>query len=239
MKKFLKGGQLIALAMVCAIFIAADHIDAPAVGSLSAGSSLADITDYYAFESPSNSDNYVFVCNVAGLTAPGSTGALAFTDDLLYEFNIDNDGDNTEDLVIQAMFRDGSMIVRGPVAPNQTGLESSIAPTSNRVEVAVSSYGQAPTTATSSGMTAFAGPRDDPFFMDFFKFVDIVNGAGNALGIEVAAPADGSAYATSFDAAGTDTFAGTNVLSIVLELPKSMLGNSSTFSSWVESKSSL
>jgi len=219
--------------------MAADHIDAPAVGSLGSGSSLSDITDYYAFESPSNSNNYVFVCNVAGLSAPSATGALSFSDDLMYEFNIDNDGDNVEDLVIQAIFRGDRVIVRGPVAPSATGLASTVASTNLRVETTVSAYGATPVSATNGGVTAFAGPRDDPFFMDFFKFVDIVNGAGVALGLERPAPADGNAYATSFDVTGTDTFAGTNVMSVVVEVPKSMLGSNSTFSTWVESKSSL
>jgi len=239
MKRIILVGLVAIAALTGTIIIAADHVDAPAVGSLGSGSTLVDITDYYAFESPSNSDNYVFVCNVSGLTAPGSTSTLSFSDDLLYEFNIDNNADNVEDLVIQAIFRNGKMIVRGPSAPVQSGLTSSIPPTSNRVEVDMTTYGQPAIIATNDGISAFAGSRDDPFFMDFFKFVDIVNGAGNALGIDVAPPADGNAYATSFDNTGTDTFAGTNVLSVVVEVPKSMLGTSDIFSSWVESKSSL
>ena len=50
--------------------IGAIHIDAPTVGSLTTGSTAADIT-YFVFESPSNSDNYVFDCNVLGFSAPG------------------------------------------------------------------------------------------------------------------------------------------------------------------------
>ena len=239
MKKIILSILLITIAVLGTYLFAADHIDAPAVGSLSSGSTLVDITDFYAFESPTNSDNYVFVCNVAGLTAPSATSALSFTDDLMYEFNIDNDGDNIEDLVIQAIFRGERLIIRGPSAPDQTGLISEVVNTSIRVQTTVTPYGQAPLTATSQGITAFAGARDDPFFMDFFKFVDIVNGAGSALGLTVPAPADGSAYATSFDATGTNTFAGSNVMSVVVEVPKSMLGSSDTFSSWLESKSSL
>ena len=157
----------------------------------------------------------------------------------MYEFNIDNDGDNVEDLVIQTLFRGDRVIVRGPVAPSTTGLSSNVASTDRRVETMVTPYGSDPISSTNAGITAFAGPRDDPFFMDFFKFVDIVNGAGVALGLDRPAPANGNAYATSFDATGTDTFAGTNVMSVVVEVPKSMLGSSNTFSTWIESKSSL
>lgn len=239
MKKPLLSLCLVATAMLTTYVIAADHIDAPAVGSLSSGSQLVDITDFYAFESPSNSDNYVFVANSSGLLAPGASAAVTYSDDLMYEFNIDNNGDNVEDIVIQAIFRDGRIIVRGPEAVGQSGLQSSIVNSDNRVETTVTSYGSSPNVGSNNGVSVFAGPRDDPFFMDFFKFVDIVNGAGSALGLDVPAPADGNAYATSFDANGSDTFAGTNVMSVVVEVPKSMLGNSATFNSWLESKSSL
>jgi len=228
--------------VLCATFIsmgyyfitAADHIDAPAVGSLTAGSSLSDITDYYAFESPSNPDNYVFVCNTSGLTAPGTD--ITLSSNIMYEFNIDNDGDNKEDLVIQAVFRDGQVHVFGPTAPSQIGLASKIETGGATVSAAVTALGESAVVGEAAGMKVFAGQRDDPFFMDFFKFVDIVNGAGKALGLEVADPANGEAYATSFDAPGADTFAGSNVMSVVVEVPKSSLGSSSTFNSWLETK---
>ena len=56
-------------------------------------------------------------------------------------------------------------------------------------------------------MTVFAGVRDDPFFFDLVQFKKIIAG-----------------QATSFRNPGVDTFAGTNVLAIVVELPSSMLG---------------
>ncbi|MBV6645637.1 MAG: DUF4331 family protein, partial [Cyclobacteriaceae bacterium] len=121
MKKLILGTALIAAAATIAIF-AADHIDAPAVGTLDDGSSVDDITDFYAFESPENSDNYVFVANVLGLTAPSATGNVAFDENVMYEFNIDTDGDNIENQVIQVIFRDGKVISFGPTAPTQTGL---------------------------------------------------------------------------------------------------------------------
>ena len=42
--------------------------------------------------------------------------------------------------------------------------------------------------------------------------------------------------ASGFSDPGNDTFAGTNVMSIVVEVPKSLLGNSASLSTWVESK---
>lgn len=229
--------------------VGADHIDAPAVGSLTTGSTVTDITDYFAFESPANSDNYVFVCNVAGLTAPTATGGLSFDTNVMYEFNIDNDGDNVEDLVIQTIFtEDGKAVSYGPVAPTATGA-TSIAETSGAsVEVAVTAYGEAAQVQSTGGISLFAGPRDDPFFMDFFKFVNVVNGVGASLSDDISTgqydpdrdsdpDTEGiQPYPAAFDSPGTDAFAGSNVLSVVVEVPKSMLGSSDTFSSWVESK---
>ena len=215
---------------------AADHIDAPAVGSLSTGSTVADITDYYAFESPSNSDNYVFVCNVLGLTAPDATAAASFSDDVLYEFNIDNNGDNIEDLVIQGVIRGDEVFTFGAVPVDNPGADSKIIVGETKVSSSITAYGSEPSIGEGAGIKIFAGPRDDPFFMDFFRFVDIVNGAGAALGLDVPAPQEGENYPTSFREEGIDTFTGTNVLSIIIEVPKSSLGSSDTFSSWLETK---
>jgi len=224
------------LASLGIVLFAADHIDAPAVGSLSTGSTTADITDYYAFESPSNSDNYVFVCNVLGLTAPAATGDAAFSDDVVYEFNIDNNADNVEDLVIQAVIRDGQVFTFGAVPTSTPGHTGKIIVGNTKVTADITGYGANPSIGDADGVKIFAGPRDDPFFMDFFRFVDIMNGGGNALGLEVPAPLEGDAYPTSFRDEGQDTFTGTNVLSVVIEVPKSSLGSSDTFSSWVETK---
>ena len=195
--------------------VAADHIDAPAVQG-----GVSDITDFYAFQGE-NTDNLVFVANVQGLISPDATGDAAFDQSVLVEINIDTDGDSVEDLVIQAIPRDGKMYFFGPVAPSQTGLNSTIVTTaSNTGWVDITAYGDSASTETNTnGMTFFAGPRDDPFFMDFAQYSAIIAGT-----------ADG------FNAPGADTFAGTNVMSIVVEVPKSMIGGSGTINTWVESK---
>lgn len=247
MKKILLSLGLVLSAAYVFYSVAADHIDAPAVGSLTTGSTVSDITDYYAFESPSNSDNYVFVCNVSGLTAPGTTPQ--FDDNVMYEFNIDSDEDNVEDQLIQVFFRNGKAITYGVVAAAQVGLNSEIIAGFNRVSADISA------SASVGGTQLFAGLRDDPFFMDFFQFVDIVNGVGASLsdsentGVYSASrdsdpDTEGiQPYPAAFRAANdaddpaVDTFAGTNVLSVVVEVPKSAIGDTGgKFSSWVETK---
>ncbi len=196
------------------ILWAADHIDAPSVAS-----TTSDITDYYAFQSPENAGNMVFVANLQGLLDPTATSSATFDEQIMVEFNIDNTGDAVEDLVIQAIFNDGKIQVYGPVQPMDTGLESVVEITGQLTEADITRYGSSPTIGSSNGVKIFAGPRDDPFFMDFAQYTEII--AGNATG---------------FNDPGSDTFAGTNVLSVVIEVPKSMLGNAETINTWVESK---
>jgi hypothetical protein len=202
----MKMKKWIAIAIVPAVFaagavlFAADHLDAPAVKGQS-----TDITDLYVFQGQ-DANNLVFVANTQGLLAPSATGAAQFDPNTLIEFKIDNNNDNVEDLVIQAIYKDGKMNFYGPIAPGMKG-------TVNKIEggltasVSVTPYGSAPTMGSGNyGTKVFAGPRDDPFFFDLDQFKAILAGA-----------------ATSFNNPGKDTFAGTNVLSVVVEVPKSLL----------------
>ncbi|WP_445737807.1 DUF4331 family protein [Mariniflexile sp.] len=204
------------IAIASFFVIAADHIDAPAVKG---GSS--DITDFYAFRGQ-NTDNMVFVANVQGLLSPSATGSAKFAEDVLIEINIDNTGDNVEDLVIQAIPKNGKMYFFGPILPSQTGIKSTIQTMATVGGVVdITPYGTNAIIGTNAGMSFFAGPRDDPFFFDFAQYSAII--AGTAT--------DG------FKNPGADTFAGTNVLSIVVEVPKSMIkGTGTTINTWVESK---
>lgn len=197
-----------------AIGIAADHIDAPAVQG-----GTADITDYYAFQGE-NTDNLVFVANVQGLLAPMATGDATFDENVLVEFNIDNTGDAKEDLVIQAIARDGKMYFFGPYEPSSTSTSGEINTSAPQGSVDITAYGNSAVIGEANGMKMFAGPRDDPFFMDFAQYGKII--AGEAGG---------------FNNPGDDTFKGSNVLSIVVEVPKSQLGSAETINTWVEAKS--
>lgn len=203
-----------ALVVFSSIYLyAADHIEAPGVSG-----TTSDITDYYAFESPENSSNIVLVANLQGLLSPTATASAKFDENVMVEFNIDTNDDKVEDLVVQCYFQDGKMMVYGPVAPSKTGVTSQLENTASSVSVDISAYQQSPIMATANGVKAFAGPRDDPFFMDFSQFGEIL--AGNATG---------------FNDPGMDTFAGTNVMSVVIELPKSQIGGTGSINTWVTS----
>lgn len=213
----------IGVAALSVFLISADHIDAPAIAG-----TTADITDFYAFQGENNG-NFVFAANVQGLLAPGQpTTQAIFDETVLIEINIDNDNDLKEDLVIQAIKRGDSMYFFGPTAPAMQGLESTIA-TSARRSVKISTKDDVQITE-EDGMKFFAGPREDPFFFDFNQYNAILAGT-----------------ASSFNNPGADTFAGTNVLSIVVEVPKSMIPggvpgvnpfapNTPIYNVWVEAK---
>ena len=214
--KFLIATAILSIATFVAI--AADHIDAPAVDG-GGSSSLSDITDFYAFQG-SNTSNIAFVANVQGFLSPGATGSATFDENIMIEINIDTDGNAVEDLVIQAIPRDGKMYFFGPYPAGSTTISSTIGTTSaNQGVVDITPYGQSAIVESSGGIQYFAGPRDDPFFFDFGQFSAIL--AGNAGG---------------FNNPGTDSFAGTNVLSVVVEVPKSMIGGSGSINAWVETK---
>ena len=201
------------LGIIGLILVAADHIDAPAVQG-----GTSDITDFYSFQG-ANTNNLVFVANIQGLLSPTATASASFDENVMVEFNIDNNGDNIEDLVIQAIPRNGKMYFFGPVAPGTTGTSSTVKTTAALGNVEITEYGETAMIGTASGASFFAGPRDDPFFFDFGQYSEII--AGNA---------------SSFNNPGNDTFAGTNVMSIVVEVPKTMLGGSGSLNTWVETK---
>lgn len=196
------------------IIYAADHIDAPAVTN-----QASDITDLYVFQGQ-DANNMVFVANTQGLLSPGATAAAKFDENTLIEFNIDNNNDNVEDLVIQCKYDAASntMNVYGPVAPSEKGLRSKVEGTVT-ASAGVTTYGTAAVIGTKNGMSVFAGPRDDPFFFDLDQYKKIIGGT-----------------ASSFNNPGTDAFAGSNVMSVVVEVPKSSLGGSGKLNVWLETK---
>ena len=139
------------------IVYAADHIDAPAVTN-----KPTDITDVYVFRGQ-NPDNMVFVANTQGLLSPGATADAGFDENTMMEFNIDNTGDNVEDLVIQCIAKNGKMKVYGPSIPKVIGIISYLNINKLSVQVDITKYGQEALAATGdNGVKVFAGPRDDP-----------------------------------------------------------------------------
>lgn len=207
--RFTALAALTTIAMLAGPARTADHRDAPGINE----DGRADLLDVYAFVNPENG-NIVLAQTVNPFTIGGATG-VAFAADVLYEFKIDNTGDNVEDLVIQATFTPvvpgpQRFAIRGPAKPRLSGGATSLL-----VADAPAISGTADgTIATASGsvLRAFAGQRDDPFFVDLIWVLRLI-------GAQPGGPLT--------RAPGIDFFASLNCSALIIELPASALRGSS------------
>lgn len=211
-----------------------DHLDSPLVKT----DGRVDITDLYAWRtSPSVT---TFALNVNPLTAPADTAGARFRQDALYEIKIDTNGDAQADIAYRIKF---SSLRTFPDGSNDQvfTVKRAAGAAAQRTEWAgdtvatgrTTRAGQAAVVASVlAGGKAFAGPRDDPFYFDLVGFKHLksrlLNGRlalGTIADTSNCALADDNAAAQLLSCfTGTDTFAGTNVSSIVLSLPNSKLG---------------
>lgn len=196
------------------LLVASDHQDTPEV-ELNAAS---DMTDVYAFPA-ATAGRIVLVLNSRAFLSPAQSPSASFDKNLLYQFKIDNNGDAVEDRVIQVTFSgsgaDQQVEVRGPIAPPVAG-----AMNNEVASVAAAVTGRISTTlGSATGMQVFAGPRDDPFFIDLEQFFRIVPDRKPVTGALSQLP--DAPTASAFRPAGqaVNYVAGFNVLSIVIELP--------------------
>ena len=215
-------GLAFAAAGAVRIAVGSDHQDTPLV-ELNAEQ---DMTDVYAFPS-SAPGRIALVLNSRAFLTPAQTPGAGFDPNLLYQLKIDNDGDALEDKVIQVTFTGtGSaqqVEVRGPVDPPVVGaMQNEVADVSPAVSGAINTA-----IGSSTGIQTFAGPRDDPFFIDLeaaFCILPDRKPSTGALSQPCALTANPSAP-FFFRTPGINYVAGFNVLSIVVELPSSQIEN--------------
>ena len=81
---------------------ASSHREAPFIG----GDPEADATDVYAFRSPDKPDTVTLIANYVPLeVAAAGPNFYKFGEDVLYEINVDKDGDAKDDISFQLTFR--------------------------------------------------------------------------------------------------------------------------------------
>ena len=205
---------------------AADHREAPIVDGIPEG----DITDVYLFTDPNDATRVVMVMNVNPFSVPAELPSYSLSPDLLYQFKIDNTGDAREDVVIQVVAdvsgQSQTIRVIGPAAPSVTGSRNTLLSSTPSAQGAFGTIFGSPT-----GVQGFVGMRDDPFVFDVGQFFRILNGTQDVfrqIGTSFrgrAVRADGTS--------GVDGFAGFDVTSIVVSLPKSMIrGSTSKVNVW-------
>jgi hypothetical protein len=215
-------GVLTAIGVIAAagtrIARASDHQDNPLVELNPA----MDMSDVYVFPG-SAPDRIALVLNSRPLLTPASTPGASFDPNILYQFKIDNTGDAKEDRVIQVIFKGTgaaqTVEVRGPIAPPVAGaVMNTVAEVAPAVTGAVNQ-----TLGSASGMQVFAGPREDPFFLDLEQFLRILPDRKPSTGPLSEIPDAPSATTFRSASAAVDILKGLNLLSIVVELPTSQL----------------
>jgi hypothetical protein len=100
---------------------ASSHREAPFIG----GDPEADATDVYAFRSPDKPNTVTLIANYVPLeVAAAGPNFYKFGEDVLYEINVDNDGDAKDDISFQLNFR--NRINNGDTFLHNTGQITSL-----------------------------------------------------------------------------------------------------------------
>jgi hypothetical protein len=200
------------------VVLASDHQDTPDVEL----SPRYDVNDVYAF--PAQRDGRItLVLGTSSPLTPAATPSAVFgtKDQELYQIKVDNDGDAREDLVFQVTFTGKAghqrVTLHGPYAPKVVGAAG------NRL------LGGKPTVSgpvdkilgEERGVRLFAGPRDDPFFIDLEQFFRIIPDRRPSTGPLSVLPTPAGSFREKSKA--VDFVSGFNDLAIVIELPTAML----------------
>ncbi|HEX8310187.1 MAG TPA: DUF4331 family protein [Chthoniobacteraceae bacterium] len=211
---------------------ASDHADGPTV----AGDQAADLADCYFFQDPNDATKVVLINTVRGFIVPGEAANFAIFDSTIrYRFQIENTDDAKPDAFIDISFSEknsadpqtATVKFSGAAFPDLKGKFTG--------ETTSAGLGATPpgganyflnpaqklkaADGTASTVEFFGGETDDPFFFDipgFIRFRNII--------------LDEDPTTTTSDAVaqlgrGRDTFAGYNVMTIALRIPKAQLVN--------------
>lgn len=194
----------------------------------------ADITDVFVYQAPDNANNVVLQMDVFPLISHAALGTDALDPAVLYQFKIDTNGDGNEDLVLQLQpgtaGTSQTVKVYGPSKPVAIGTSSKIVTQTGSV-----AFNDRSGTPLSNGVKVFVGDAKDPFFFDLARFFQILPDRNYqnqpnppppnpGIGFRGFAPGNPNGCSTqaSQDFLSANQF---NVISIVAEMPKSMLGS--------------
>jgi hypothetical protein len=200
---------------------AADHLDSP----VAVASPEADITDVYTWaqaDTNGDGDDLVLIMNVA----PNTDADAYFSDAIQYVFHVSSQatfgGEQTDTDVICTFDAEG-------LASCWVGEDQLIADEDASVTAGVSNDDE----EEDLTFTVFAGLRDDPFFFAFEEFTSTVTTVKDAAPLltfdEANCPAldaaTQSALVTSLTSGTENFFEGHNILSLVVQVDQSLLGD--------------
>ncbi|MBV8149357.1 MAG: DUF4331 family protein [Candidatus Eremiobacteraeota bacterium] len=218
-----------------------NHQDSPTVVE----NPLASITDVFAFPDPRNANNVVLDMDVDPLIPAGFYQDQALDPSVLYQLKIANGvpGKNYRETMVLQFLADSSgptqhVTLYGPAKPNEVG-------TKNTLVAATGTFPfNKPSVLDGGKINIFVGPRRDPFFFDLAQFFKIVPDRNYQNHPHVPPPSatsfnfpskstkvvdiTGKSYGTAGKlkcniATPSDLLYNFDVLSIVVEMPKSML----------------
>lgn len=194
---------------------ASDHQDTT---FLATKLTAADLTDLFVFESPTDPNNVVLAMDFDPLIVSGEN--RPFDPAVLYQFKIDNTGDSVEDVVLQFKINgrgsEQTVTVRGPDRPFEKGTKSRL----------IAKSGTGPLNeefSLNNGLKVFVGVRKDPFFFDLEQFFKIIPDRNYSFQPNPNPPFTVLSFRPPGQA--QDTLAPFNVHSIIVELPRTLLGS--------------
>ncbi len=214
------------LTLACAIALtpasridAADHGDAPYL----ANDRGADLADAYFFLDPADNTRVIVAGTINGFIVPGEMVNFGiFDENLRYRFEVENTGDARPDLFIDVTFtRKQSSSTQVQVATVNFSTGQSFTAPATVPNLNPTPPDPVVTANSATGIQFFAGVTDDPFNFD-------IPGFNRYVAAQVGCGAGGFASACT-DAAkanlqrGRDTFAGYNIMSIVMSIPRDLL----------------
>lgn len=179
---------------------AASHREAPLISQ----DSVADNTDVYAFVSPASPDSVTMIANFIPFQDPfGGPNFYAFGDDVLYQVNVDNDGDALPDITYEWRFSTVNAVPGVPAYTTATigslddpynqkqaytlsvvrdgvrtvlGNDLPVPPVNvgPRTTPGYAELADAAIVDLGDGASAFAGQRDEVFAVDLGSIFDLV-----------------------------------------------------------------
>jgi hypothetical protein len=177
------------------------HLDSP----LARQDPRLDISDVYLFRGATGT---VFVMNVNPLSGDGG-----FHPEGRYEFKVDTDADAVEDITFRVAFGDADETGRQDWTLHRLdGAEAADDGATGRVLMSGVTGAAA---VDADGTRVFAGPAADPFYIEGTVVTAVCKAVAGGT------PVDLSGFAAEHAA---NIFAGTNVGTIVLEVPDDALG---------------
>jgi hypothetical protein len=206
-------GLILALGGAPLLTVGADHLDAPALGHVSSGSSVdllsthgdRDINDVYVFNNAARTRTVFAMTTNPAVNVPSVDPFAYFGTNVRYVINVDRTGDAVQDLAFVWRFGAASSGSQPYTVWRYAGANArSLA---HGIQIGSGTTGGTGIGTATGNAKVFAGVRADPFFFDLLGFLGTVLGVG-----------------TTQLGTGGDFFAGLDTNAMVLEVPNDSIG---------------